>query len=43
MVKKSNLQLEFENDFFHKSAPEQGKHAAKKISSPEIKKKIVAC
>ena len=27
---KRNLQLEFENDFFHKSAPEQGKRGAKK-------------
>ena len=37
-VKKSNLQLEFENDFFHESAPEQDKRDARKISSPEKKK-----
>ena len=41
-VKKSNLQLEFENDFFPESAPEQDKRDAWKISSPEKKDKIVA-
>ena len=40
---KSNLQLEYENDFFHESAPEQDKRDARKISSPEKKDKIVAC
>ena len=34
-VKKSNLQLEFENDFFPESAPEQDKRDARKISSLE--------
>ena len=38
-MKKSNLQLEFENDFFHESAPEQDKRDARKISSPEKKTK----
>ena len=33
--------MEFENDFFHKSSPEQDKRDAKKISSPEKKDKIV--
>ena len=36
---KSNLQLEFENDFFHESAPEQDNVMQKKISSPEKKTK----
>ena len=27
--------MEFENDFFHESAPEQDKRDARKISSPE--------
>ena len=39
-VKKSNLQLEFENDFFHESAPEQDKRDARKISSPAEKAKL---
>ena len=38
-VKKSNLQWEFENDFFHESAPGQDKRDARKISSPEKKTK----
>ena len=31
--------MEFENDFFHLSAPEQDKRDAKKIRSPEKKTK----
>ena len=38
-VKKSNLQLDFENDFFHESAPEKDNRDARKISSPEKKTK----
>ena len=38
-VNKSNLQLEFENDFFHESAPEEDKRDARKISLPEKKTK----
>ena len=29
-MKKSNLQLEFENDFFHESAPDQDKRVQEK-------------
>ena len=38
-VQNSNLQLEFENAFFHESAPEQDKRDAGKISSPKKKKR----
>ena len=38
-VKKSILQLEYEDDFFHESAPEEDKRDARKISSPEKKTK----
>ena len=38
-VKKRNLQLEFENDIFHESAPGQDKRDARKTSSPEKKTK----
>ena len=34
-MKKSNLELEFENDLFHESAPEQDKRDPRKIISPE--------
>ena len=39
-VKKSILQLVFENGFFHESAPEQDKCDARKISSPAEKAKL---